>query len=434
MKALITGITHGMSEGASVECIYKVYDVKTNGNDYVYIGNYNISKQDCILFKDDEPIPTIEYNSDNYELSSEYEDEADYIIVKAYILNNYNKLVGNEYLSNEDFCNKFIIQNNNTSIYDFKKGLKDFFGDRVDVSHNEQFIVYFPEKTISNSSGRKHTIYDIYVKVIYEFGRNNYRSKLRNVLYEEFQSILENKIQTTTFHVSSGTRTKCSKEEIDSGYLFSHFSRRYGDWKSVCLGEGILNKYKTINITNEETLIGFCMSLENYLSWESLEGGPYIKMSEIRTNNSISVQLPSSNDIKARLLQSLTKRGCHDLIRNIDRNIVLLNQLVFDEINSFYTINGQYCSVDFLKTNNTISQNKIEKAGGNFFTFNGQLKGEITVDYSLNKNVTQEILSGELKPFDSYNDTKLQLTKTINQIINDKSNNFLEKKPLFRID
>ena len=195
----------------------------------------------------------------------------------------------------------------------------------------------------------------------------------------------------------------------------------------------MLRKYGSIPISNEELAVGYCVALENYLSWESLEGGPYIKISDIRSN--IERENLNSSLFSSRMMKSLISSKFNNLILNLDTNKVYINENVLDEVNSFYAINENYISLDKLNQNDKNNSNHKEIVGNNFFTFNGKETGKLTIDYSLNKSSSETIFSGELDVYRMYYSSLEQsLTNKINNIINDKSNNFLEKKPLFRIN
>jgi hypothetical protein len=135
------------------------------------------------------------------------------------------------------------------------------------------------------------------------------------------------------------------------------------------------------------------------------------------------------------MIKSLMANKFNNLILDIDRNKIYIGDSSLDEVNSFYAINRNYISLDKLNKSDKNTSNTTEIVGSNFFTFNGKTLGTLTIDYSLNKTSAETIFSGELDVYRlHYQSIKSQLIDKINNIINDKSNNFLEKKPLFRID
>jgi hypothetical protein len=434
MKILVTGVTGKNSQGASATVIYRIFekfelvDNYYNIIDDITISHWSIDKKDVIVIEDE--IPEIDYNPDCYSQSEEYHNNVSRGFLDDFTLNSYNKLTGKEHLTDEEFFNRHS-ENKTEDSFDWKKVIKDFFGDRVDIQDGF-FIVYFPIKHVQNSSGRQHTIYDVYLKVDISY-QNTFRQKYLSDFAKYFSKFLENSNSNPCFSLVSGTRTKASQEEYSSSYVFSHFSRGFDEWRNTCLGEGLLSKYRNIPISSEEFAISYCVALENYLSWESLEGGPYIKISDIRSNSTTENVLYSV--FREKMIKSLMANKFNNLILDINRNKVYITDSSLDEVNSFYTINGNYISLDKLNKSDKNTSNTTEIVGSNFFTFNGKKLGTLTIDYSLNKTSAETIFSGELDVYRlHYQSIKSQLIDKINNIINDKSNNFLEKKPLFRID
>lgn len=432
MKILVTGVTGKSSQGASATVIYRIFEKVTLDNNHYNIidditkSQWCIDRKDVIIIEDE--IPEIDYNPYCYSESEECYNNVSKRFLDDFTLNSYNKLTGKEHFTDEEFFNRHSENDNN---FYWKKVIKDFFGDRVDIQDGF-FIVYFPIKHVQNSSGRQHTIYDVYLKVDISY-QNTFRQKYLSDFSRYFSKFLENSNSNPCFSLVSGTRTRASQEEYSSSYVFSHFSRGFDEWRNTCLGEGLLSKYRNIPISSEEFAISYCVALENYLSWESLEGGPYIKISDIRSNNT-NESVPYSV-FREEMIKSLMANKFNNLILDINGNKVYITDSSLDEVNSFYTINGNCISLDKLNKSDKNTSNTTEIVGSNFFTFNGKKLGTLTIDYSLNKTSAETIFSGELDVYRlHYQSIKNQLIDKINNIINDKSNNFLEKKPLFRID
>jgi len=160
-------------------------------------------------------------------------------------------------------------------------------------------LIYFPKFNISNSEGRTHEILDLYIRL-------------------EFNGILDTgpylKSQITGF------RTTLTEKEKSSGYIHSHiysdsdyfdyFNENYDgcNYRSFCLGTSEVGDLIQLIIgaeTFDKNLFElFLLTLDSYVKWESLEGGPYIRMSQISMvrgntgrysyNNSYSAQLFSA--------------------------------------------------------------------------------------------------------------------------------------------
>jgi hypothetical protein len=434
MKILVTGITKTRSGGAPATLIYKIFEKCTSSDNYYNIidditdCHWSIDKRDAIVIENE--IPKIEYDPDCYIESEEYYNNVSATFLDNFTLNSYNKLTGKEHLTDEEFFNKYL-KNNKGDSFDWKISIKNFFGDRVDIQ-NDFFIVYFPIKHVQNSSGRQHTIYDVYLKVIVT-ETNTFNKKYSPYFYQYFEEFLKKDSFDSCFTLTSGTRTRVSDEEYSSLYNFSHFQRGFGEWRNTCLGEGLLSAYKTIPICNEEHVISYCVALENYLSWESLEGGPYIKISDIKSN--IEKETLSYSAFYKTMIPSLISNMFKDLILDINENTISINYSALDEVNSFYAINKNYISINKLNQNDKNTNSTTKTIGNDFFVFNEKKVGKLTIDSSLNKTSSETIFSGELDVYKyHYFQLKDDLINQINIIINDKSNNFLEKKPLFRIN
>lgn len=150
---------------------------------------------------------------------------------------------------------------------------KDIFGEEhtsLDIISPTEFeiIVLFPEIHMTNSRRHRHTIKDLYVKIHVDINVND--------------TNIGDRVSTISFY---GRRGKVSEEEYHSAYGHSHFG---GDglqrWSDFCLGSGsdfsMIVQSMVFSLTPEDWSLLF-LSLENYVSWESLEGGPYKNMSNI---------------------------------------------------------------------------------------------------------------------------------------------------------
>lgn len=155
-----------------------------------------------------------------------------------------------------------------TSIYSFE--LKDnlakgYTSDTEEVNGFTYFqcTVYHPKITITNEKGKSHNITDVYVSV-------------------SFPSLT----------ISLG-RTSYTPEEVAVGYIHSHVhsGNYFNQMNDFCTGNSdtpinkIKRLIKSFDGTKDElnTLISsFIIEIERMIRIESLEGGPYIRMSAIR--------------------------------------------------------------------------------------------------------------------------------------------------------
>lgn len=116
-------------------------------------------------------------------------------------------------------------------------------------------LVKFPKLTIVNSRKNKHDIKDLFVKI-------NLRS------------------DTTLDPSLLGIRTTLEKDEYFSGYLHSHLP--HPTWNPYmflrfCLGSGEITQVLALlaNGFTEPNFTLFCIHLNNYVRWESIEGMPH---------------------------------------------------------------------------------------------------------------------------------------------------------------
>lgn len=130
-----------------------------------------------------------------------------------------------------------------------------------------EIIVWFPKVTVENEYGKKHDIYDLFVKIeITSLGTMQHSFEIKRTSF----SIAELKIGYVHSHTPS-------KRNISSIKVFDH----------VCLGTGpIRNTISRLRFDNDENLwLLFCTELGLYVRTESLAGGPYIRMSQLGNGN-----------------------------------------------------------------------------------------------------------------------------------------------------
>jgi len=164
--------------------------------------------------------------------------------------------------------------------------LERMYGNTFDIEldkNSENIIVtlYYKDVTIRNSSPNTHNIKSLFVKI---YLANTEDQRL--FLFTQFK----------------GARFQITDVEYISQYRHSHLGRTssIGHFDSFCIGDGIYNTYyktsqtkptshavnyigvnkDTFNPTLEDIEIAiqsFFISVDNYVQWESTEGGPYIR-------------------------------------------------------------------------------------------------------------------------------------------------------------
>lgn len=326
----------------------------------------------------------------------------------------------------------------------------DFFGkERVSVNGSSLYI-HFPKVEVTNSNGRKHTIYEVYLNVMLNFNDNSEEFSI----FDTFSGIIQREFEPAliSFYINGsssqkgcklklaqGLRTLVSEEEYNSQYVFSHFQRGHAGWKSCCLGEGVLKLYSNRLSTTEEEVIGFCMALENYLSWESLEGGPYITMSQITTSQSNRSYSHNSSYISRDIIRNVTYHEPEGLIQNISNDLsdIAINNDILKKHSPYFSLNNNGNFVDITKADLNVtsdekylSKSSLTRRGDNHLMFNGKSIGAMYIDPSLNKKKSERILSGELEQYLHYSVVS-EIQNTIKKIIKNDKSKYLEKKPAF---
>lgn len=167
----------------------------------------------------------------------------------------------------------------------FKNILLSYYKENLyKESRDNVFIVHYPEITIQNSLGRSHKIYDLFVRLSCYINAN-----IISIRFE-------------------GTRISFTPKEVEQGYCHSHLSQtiNYGwNFTDFCLGTGHLISYSNIRLNNCcDILYTLPAALDRYVEWESLEGGPYRRISSLGESSSSVVNFSSSTE--KNLLKKIT--------------------------------------------------------------------------------------------------------------------------------
>lgn len=155
-------------------------------------------------------------------------------------------------------------------IYEIAKDV--FSEDRLYKDDINNYIyIHYPEILITNSKNETHTIKDLYVRI-------------------HINIILNLEGIDMCFITLAGRRMNVSIKEWQSQYGHSHISNCFSDFSNFCLGSSdfaLTIGSLQLSLTKEDWYL-FFLSIDNYVSWESLEGGPYRKIANISYVSSIS--------------------------------------------------------------------------------------------------------------------------------------------------
>ena len=239
--------------------LYSIYKEKLDRGEYIIPPLYII--EDIIINRYGEGRVSISNGSrDNFPLGNfntikEFEWFERYL---EYLNINYNGDI-EDILSN----NRFLAEKQYIPVCDLTK----------------EFIVYYPEIVITNSTGESHVITDLYVKFAFDyFGRLHYSFKINRGSY--------------------------SDQEWNSRYKHSHteslFPEAIDHFNTPCLGGGPINsiiavlRNKTFETFSELEIVQFLILMDDFLKWESLEGVPYKYIQDIGRDGDYNISLNRS--------------------------------------------------------------------------------------------------------------------------------------------
>lgn len=166
----------------------------------------------------------------------------------------------------------------------------ELFGEaHVDYTGQDYLMIHFPQLEITNSRHHRHTLYDMYVKLI-----------------------IVNEAQRRNICIR-GTRSSVTVDEFDSSYAHSHLESGSfkGSFREFCIGTGpffdVTERVREYGTSDIDSWYLYLYNLRSYLCWESLEGGPYMRIESIRAT---SLSVP---DVVNRLFPGIAQEiptGC----------------------------------------------------------------------------------------------------------------------------
>ena len=232
-----------------------------------------------------------------------------------------------------------------------KETLSSIFGENgyeITFLERERFslILHYPYITIKNDFAEKHLIKDLYIQIS---GERKTRKAIR------------------------GLRGSLSYGEFSSGYNHSHIMTGvHTNFSDFCLGTSELTMLLYEDIFESDSFLRyFCIVLENYLSWESIEGVPYIRMNSVSPFGRLS-----SPNYDAYWLKNL-KLGLK-LEVNINftiKNVLEVEDAIYKEVCKLDDYYRNYATVNkignvYYNTNQARNSNSYN--GVNLFKFNGK--------------------------------------------------------------
>jgi len=226
--------------------------------------------------------------------------------------------------------------------WDFVRNIESdrFTPDRL---YRNRLTIHFPEIEIKNSKKQSHKIYDFYLSLFF-----NDNFKIYSNIY--------------------GRRQTYSLEEFDRSYSHSHCSPDRYHWSKMCLGDDtplselVYSMASSNNSFNENNLMKLLLLIQGYIGWESLEGGPHVRMETIGNARGTVNQNWSTDSIK----------DCYSTIKN-NLNVINRDKLItFSNINKFnkFIINSELLESSLGNLSYNSSNYICFKSGDEYYTNN----------------------------------------------------------------
>lgn len=203
-------------------------------------------------------------------------------------------------------------------------------------------------------------------------------------------------------------RAEYSYAHMSSDYMHSHVSgiptSDFTNFKTPCLGSGpIRSTISNLNAEYDENLWGlFCLELDKYVHTESVQGGPYRRLEDIRTNTRNTLLPSNFRVVSFSSFYYFTKDMCKAFIRYL----LMSKKLKFAYNSGGYSIGMSFrdyiitISNIFIDWYNEAFNNGVYSASLNDFISRGVLnKYKITstkiIKETSNNNTNYSIYQGQ---------------------------------------
>lgn len=263
-------------------------------------------------------------------------------------------------------------------------------------------VLHFPQHNVTDGT-IVHTIHDLYFYLTF------------------FESYGQIKVLQNFY----GVRTSFTQFEINRSYSFSHLpSNDTNDFlsarpKKFCLGSSEMNQIPLVINAYPEEYNYFKLLLlqaKEYVKWESLDGGPHIRLNNIYSEGT-SLYSPNQREIQKAVSEVLTKlieqlvEGQYVLPLVVSKNYILLNpdddflqrlRMIAEQAHISQTLivsrsaEGQYYS------DRTISDRDFDVERARSLIFKGEWKkvnllpseeNEVEIIKYLHPNIVEDVIS-----------------------------------------
>lgn len=248
------------------------------------------------------------------------EDRINYLVKHNLISkDSYDQVIKLYDIANEIYPNECDLQLSITPVRTEIKNKSISKKPFYTIEYKPSLIIHFPSFITINSKSEKITVKDFFVRINFFMNDNTDIINIYNI---------------------QGTRTTFSYADYSSGYRWSHLanikSLAYPPcYTDFCFGDGDIPKIvsrfnhtfddvkEKLRVTKEEVFKLLLLSIEPYLNWESLEGGPHHRMSDVFEHGNIWTSDLVSNEA----ITSMTKIILKYHKSKIDCDIIYSNGL-----------------------------------------------------------------------------------------------------------
>lgn len=308
--------------------------------------------------------------------------------------------------ANRDDCKRYL-----TTILSSIYPKEDFDVSNIKIGSSNMIFadvtIHYPHIEITNTTGATHDIYDLYVR--FTFGFDSINSLI---------TLNDTRLARTTF---------APKENIGGAnfYIFSHAHVRETPWKmeneNFCYGSDtpisrLVRKTRSgVLLTDLSKLF---IVFNEYLKWESLEGGPFYVFGSLADSDYKEYEphlLPHYKDMIELVFTELLKqaedfrfgfssedtsissciaikvRDLDELIQNVAIGLITTNPLI-DDLFCYYYNPGIYTRFDKVNSGKETYLRKLKNIEGNF-SFKGS---KVPLKIMENTDVTEEVLKQTL--------------------------------------
>lgn len=163
----------------------------------------------------------------------------------------------------------------------------DLSFDHYSGEYNVQIVTRWGDIEITNSNDQKHPILGIYTEASLSIGRSG------TVIMKNFQIL----------------RDTYTNFEKTHGYIHSHVrgNSYVTTFNRVCIGNsdlGMIFMRKRVSMKNFD-VYRLLMYIDSFIRWESLEGGPYFKLTDLYGKISISVKEDIPSEVMMEVVNDM---------------------------------------------------------------------------------------------------------------------------------